>query len=98
MRGGLDPLRSREGWLDHHSMMKAVAVLLALVALLGVVCADRTLVVVDDLSIKDTHSTFFKSLTGMLRCCITMRACLAYTLPSLLFRAWPCFKLCGQRS
>lgn len=42
--------------------MKAVA-LLALVAILGVVCADRTLVVVDNLSVKDTHSIFFKSLT-----------------------------------
>lgn len=42
--------------------MKALA-LLALVALLGVVCAQRTLVVVDDLSVKDTHSIFFKSLS-----------------------------------
>lgn len=36
--------------------------LVALVALLGVVLGDRTLVVLDDLSTKETHSIFFKSL------------------------------------
>ena len=46
--------------------MKVLA-LFALVALLGVVAfAERTLVVVDTLSVKDTHSIFFKSLTGIL--------------------------------
>lgn len=45
--------------------MKVALALVALVALLGVVIGERTLVVVDDLSVKDTHSTFFKSLTGI---------------------------------
>lgn len=58
-------------FFHHHSgylllffTMKLLA-LVALVALLGVVIGDRTLVVVDDLSVKDTHSIFFKSLTGI---------------------------------
>lgn len=39
--------------------------MIALVAILfGLVYGERTLVVVDDLSVKDTHSIFFKSLTG----------------------------------
>eukprot|EP00026_Physarum_polycephalum_P009024 Phypoly_transcript_09134.p1 GENE.Phypoly_transcript_09134~~Phypoly_transcript_09134.p1 ORF type:complete len:441 (+),score=85.61 Phypoly_transcript_09134:55-1323(+) len=42
--------------------MKVFA-LFALVALLGVALGERTLVVVDNLSVKDTHSIFFKSLT-----------------------------------
>jgi hypothetical protein len=43
--------------------MKILA-LVALVALLGLAFGERTLVVVDNLSVKDTHSIFFKSLTG----------------------------------
>jgi oligosaccharyltransferase complex subunit beta len=42
--------------------MKVFA-LVALVALLGVAFGERTLVVVDNLAVKDTHSIFFKSLT-----------------------------------
>lgn len=50
-------------FLHHHITMKALA-LFALVALLGVAFGQRTLVVVDSRSVKDTHSTFFKALTG----------------------------------
>jgi hypothetical protein len=44
--------------------MKVFA-LFALVALMGVALGERTLVVVDNLAVKDTHSIFFKSLTGI---------------------------------
>ena len=45
-------------------MARAFLVLVGLVLCCGVLAAQKTLVVVDDLSVESSHSLFFKSLRG----------------------------------